>query len=251
MALAAVTLIWTAAFLQWWLNDLVVPWDSKNQFYAFFRFLASAIHSGSTPFWNPYHYSGHPSIADPQSLIFQPPFMLWAWFDPEPSLFAFDFLVFSHLLVGGLAIAIHGRRLGWPAAASVLAATIFMLGGVVSGRMNHVGIITAYGLFPLALLLLDVALDRRSILAAIGFTLTAVLLAIGRTQEPMLMSAILVAFFVTKVAVQERPLAYLGRRLHLVVLMALLGAALMVCRSCSPPSLRVSRTARLSTSRRR
>lgn len=228
VALLAVTLVWTAAWMQWWLNDLVVPWDSKNQFYAFFRFLASAIHSGATPFWNPYHYSGHPSIADPQSLIFQPPFLIWAWFDPEPSLFAFDFLVFCHLLVGGLAIAIHGHRIGWPAAASVLAATVFMLGGVVAGRMNHVGIITAYGLFPLALLLLDIALDRRSILSAIGFTLTAVLLAIGRTQEPMLLSAILVAYAVTKVAVQERPLAYLGRRLHLFVLMALLGAALML-----------------------
>src|SRR5687767_12031818 len=58
--------------------DFVTPWDSKNQFYAFFRFLASTIHSGSTPFWNPYHYGGHPSIADPQSLIFAPAFVLWA-----------------------------------------------------------------------------------------------------------------------------------------------------------------------------
>jgi hypothetical protein len=227
LALLAITGIWTAAFLQWWLNDLVVPWDSKNQFYAFFRFLASAIHSGSTPFWNPYHYSGHPSIADPQSLIFQPQFVLWAWFDPEPSLFAFDFLVFAHLLVGGLAIAIHGRRLGWPAAASILAATVFMLGGVVSGRLNHVGIITSYGLFPLALLLLDIALDRRSVLATVGFTLTAVLLALGRVQVPMLLCAILVAFAVTKVAIQPRPLAYIWRRLHLFAIMGLLGAALM------------------------
>ena len=73
--LAAVTIVWFAALMQWTLHDLVVPWDSKNQFYAFYRFMAEAIHSGSTPFWNPYHYAGHPSSADPQSLIFALPFL--------------------------------------------------------------------------------------------------------------------------------------------------------------------------------
>lgn len=226
VALLAITAVWTAAWMQWWLNDLVVPWDSKNQFYAFFRFLASSLHSGATPFWNPYHYAGHPSIADPQSLIFSP-FLIWAWFDPEPTMFAFDFLVYAHLLVGGLALAVHGHRLGWPAAASVLAASIFMLGGVVAGRMNHVGIITAFGLFPLALLLLEVALDRRSILAAIGFTLTAVIIALGRTQAPMLLCAVLVVMAIRQIVVQEAPLRFLASRLHIFALMALLGAALM------------------------
>src|SRR4051794_2990743 len=65
-----VTAIWAAAASRWFFTDTVVPWDSKNQFYAFYRFLASVIHSGDSPFWNPYHYGGHPSVADPQSLIF-------------------------------------------------------------------------------------------------------------------------------------------------------------------------------------
>lgn len=226
-ALAAVTAIWTAAWLQWWLYDLVVPWDSKNQFYAFFRFLASSLHSGATPFWNAYHYAGHPSIADPQSLIFQPPFLIWAWFDAEPTMFAFDLIVYAHLLVGGLALVVHGHRLGWPAAGSVLAATIFMLGGVVSGRMNHVGIITAFGLFPLALLLLDIALDRRSILAAIGFTVVAVVIALGRTQTPMLLCALLAVMAIRQVVTQPQPWRFLLGRLHLFALMAILGVALM------------------------
>ncbi len=226
-ALAAVTAIWTAAWLQWWLYDLVVPWDSKNQFYAFFRFLASSLHSGATPFWNAYHYAGHPSIADPQSLIFQPPFLIWAWFDAEPTMFAFDFIVYAHLLVGGLALVVHGHRLGWPAAGSVLAATIFMLGGVVSGRMNHVGIITAFGLFPLALLLLDIALGRRSILAAIGFTVVAVVIALGRTQTPMLLCVLLAVMATRQVVTQPQPWRFLLGRLHLFVVMAILGVALM------------------------
>jgi hypothetical protein len=71
-ASVVIAAIWIAAMSRWLLTDSVVPWDSKNQFYAFYRFLASALHSGVSPFWNPYHYGGHPSVADPQSLIFAP-----------------------------------------------------------------------------------------------------------------------------------------------------------------------------------
>src|SRR5262245_2564700 len=93
------TAVWLAAASRWFMSDAVVPWDSKNQFYAFYRFLASAIHSGDSPFWNPYHYGGHPAVADPQSLIFAPLFVLWAFFDGEPSLRTFDTIVYVHLLI--------------------------------------------------------------------------------------------------------------------------------------------------------
>ncbi len=227
LTFVAIALVWSAAWMQWWLNDLVVPWDSKNQFYAFFRFLAAAIHEGSTPFWNPYHYAGHPSIADPQSLIFSPPFLLWALFDPTPSLFAFDFIVFAHLLVGALALGAYGHRHGWPAAASVLAAAIFMLGGVVSGRMNHVGIITAFGLFPLAFLLLETALDRRSILVALGFAVVAVIIALGRTQTPMLLCFVLVVLALRHILNQPAPARFALSRLPVFLVMAVAGIALM------------------------
>ena len=93
----AIAAIWLLAASRWIVTDTVVPWDAKNQFYAFFRFLATTIHSGHAPFWNPYHYGGHPSVADPQSLIFSPPFVLWALFDPAPSIRAFDLIVYAHL----------------------------------------------------------------------------------------------------------------------------------------------------------
>ena len=158
LLLAAIFAIWAVAASRWIVTDTVVPWDAKNQFYAFFRFLASTIHAGYAPFWNPYHYGGHPSVADPQSLIFSPPFVLWALFDPAPSFRAFDLIVYAHLLVGGLAVGALGRRAGWPMSASVLAAAIFMFGGPASGRLQHSGIIVSYGLFPLALLLMQIAL---------------------------------------------------------------------------------------------
>jgi len=200
MAPALVALFWAVAFAQWPLRDQVVPWDSKNQFYTFFRFMADSIASGATPFWNPYHYAGHPSIADPQSLIFSPAFVLWALVDPHPSLRAFDVMIFAHLLVGGIALARYGQRLGWPTAACVLAAMVFMIGGSASGRMMHAGIITAYALFPLALLWMEIAVERCSRLTAIGLGIVSALIILGRSQVPLLLCFALGVLLVWRLA---------------------------------------------------
>ena len=230
--LAVVTFVWLAALMQWAMYDLVVPWDSKNQFYAFYRFMASAIQSGSTPFWNPYHYAGHPSAADPQSLIFALPFLAWAFINPEPSLIAFDAFVLAHLLAGGWAIVFHGKREGWPAAASIIAASIFMLGGAVSGRMNHVGIICAYGLFPVALLLMRLAIEKNSKWAALGFAIVASQIALGRSQVPLLLCALLVAAFVAQIVASEGFWQTLRTR-ALVIAIMLIGSIVLL----APPLL--------------
>jgi hypothetical protein len=233
--------IWLLAASRWILTDTVVPWDSKNQFYAFFRFLASSIHAGVSPFWNPYHYGGHPSVADPQSLIFAPLFVLWALIDPTPSLRAFDLLVFAHLLIGGVAMATIGWRAAWPLSACVLAAVVFMLGGAAAGRLQHTGLIITYGLFPLALLLLQLALGRRSLISAIGFGVVASALALGRNQVSLLICFALVAIVVGEVATSERPLRYLGERAAVLMTMAIVGLAL-----CTVPFLLTMQFAALS-----
>lgn len=212
---------------RWIITDTVVPWDAKNQFYAFFRFLASTIHTGHTPFWNPYHYGGHPSVADPQSLVFAPAFVLWALFDAAPSIRAFDIIVYAHLLAGGLAVGAIGWRAGWPLSASVLAAVIFMLGGPASGRLQHSCVIQVYGLFPLALLLMLVALDRRSPIAAAAFGVTAAVLALGRNHQALLLCFVLAAVPIAKVVMDEEPRRYLRERGWTLATMLLVGAALV------------------------
>ena len=196
---------------RWILTDSVVPWDSKNQFYAFYRFLASALESGASPFWNPYHYGGHPSVADPQSLIFAPLMVLYALFDPAPSLRAFDLLVHAHLLIGGLSVAAIGARARWPVVACVLAAVVFMFGGAAAGRLQHTGIILSYGLFPLALLLLQLALERRSLLLGAAFSFVAASIALGRNQVAMLLCFVLAAVAIAEVA-ERRAAARLSAR---------------------------------------
>jgi hypothetical protein len=224
---AVIVAIWLVAASRWILTDTVVPWDSKNQSYAFFRFLASALHSGASPFWNPYHYGGHPSVADPQSLIFAPAFVLWALIDAAPSLRVFDLIVYAHLLVGGLAMGMIGWRARWPAAACVLAAAMFMFAGVASGRLQHTSAILSYSLFAPALLLLQVALDRRSMLAAAGFALVASLLVLGRNQVAMLLCFVLVAVAIASVAMAAHPWRYLRERFLVLATMAVGGLALV------------------------
>ena len=60
LSVAFVTAFWLAAASRWIVSDTIVPWDSKNQFYAFFRFLSAALHAGDWPFWNPYQGAGTP-----------------------------------------------------------------------------------------------------------------------------------------------------------------------------------------------
>jgi hypothetical protein len=225
---AAIIAIWLIAIWQWIAADTVVPWDSKNQFYAFFRFLSTSLHSGVMPFWNPYHYGGHPSVADPQSLIFAPVFFAWAWFDPDPSIRAFDILVYAHLLAGALALAAIGWRAGWPVTACVLAACIFMFGGAASGRLQHTGLILSYGLFPVALLTLQLALSRRSVVFSLIFAVTAAALALGRNQVALLLCLVLVAAAIAEIAAAGEPLRFLRTRGPVLAVMAFAGFALIV-----------------------
>ena len=81
-----------------------------------------------------------------------------------------------------------GARAG-RVSASLLAALVFMFGGPASGRLQHTGIILIYALFPLALLLLLLALQKRSLLSAIGFCGGGV--AAGARARPCGVAAVL------------------------------------------------------------
>jgi hypothetical protein len=223
----AVAAIWVIAASRWIFTDTVVPWDAKNQFYAFFRFLADAFHAGELPFWNPYHYGGHPSVADPQSLLFAPAFVAWAWFDAEPSMRAFDLVVYAHLLAGGLAVGLLGWRAGWPLPASMLAAAVFMLGGPASGRLQHTGIILSYAMFPVALLMLSLALQRISIPAAVAFGFAMAVLALGRNHEALLLCFVIVAILAGEVIGAEDRRRWLRERRFVLATMCLVAAALL------------------------
>jgi hypothetical protein len=224
LAVLSLLIFYALALASWLGTGTVVPWDSKNHFYAMFRFLGDALHNGEIPFWNPYHFGGHPAIADPQSLIFTPTMVLFALIAPKASMQLFDAVILAHLLAGGICILALLRRWRWHSAAALLAAIIFMLGGAASSRLQHTGIILSYCFFPVALLCLDMALERCSYRLAFAFGLSASLMALGRDQVAFLLCTVLVGYTLWLAAQSGHALLYLRARAGVLAL----GAALIL-----------------------
>jgi Bacterial membrane protein YfhO len=229
MTIAALVVLafWGAAALMWPLTGSVVPWDSKNHFYPMLRYLGAALEHGELPLWNPYHFSGHPSVADPQSLLFTPTMLLFGWLVPSPSMQLFDAVVFAHFLPGAFAILLLFRRRGWHAAGAVVAAMVFILGGSASARLQHTGMIFSYGFFPLALLLLEEALDRRSYLVGALFAVVAAMMTVGRDQVAFLCGLALAGMVVVKICEAEQSIPYLRQRAGVLLTMVFIGGALL------------------------
>ncbi|WP_046865384.1 YfhO family protein [Microvirga massiliensis] len=226
-AIIAILIVWAAAASAWPLTGSVVPWDSKNHFYPMLRYLGAALAHGELPLWNPYHFSGHPAVADPQSLIFTPTMLLFGWLVSEPTMQLFDVVVFAHLLPGAIAFVPLFRRRNWHPAGAVIAAVVFMLGGSATARLQHTGMIFSYGLFPLAFWLLEEALARRSYTYGILFAFAAALMTVGRDQVAFLAALVLIGVVAYEALRDRQPLDYLRRRLGLLVTMAMVGGALL------------------------
>jgi hypothetical protein len=218
IAVTAVLAFWALAAAVWPLTDSVVPWDSKNHFYPMLRYLGASLAQGEWPLWNPYHFSGHPQIADPQSLLFTPTMLAFAWLVPAPSMQLFDLVVLAHLLIGALALLALFARRGWHPAGAVLAAMVLMLGGSASARLQHVGMIFSYAWFPLALLLLDIALARASYAFAALAGLVVAFMAIGRDQVAFLCCLALAGFVVNAAFCAGRPARWFAGRALILLL---------------------------------
>jgi hypothetical protein len=217
------------ALASWLLSGTVVPWDSKNHFYPMFRFLADALQQGEVPLWNPYHFAGHPSIADPQSLIFTPSMALFALIAPHASMQLFDAVILAHLAAGGVCVLGLFRRWRWHPAGAVLAALIFMLGGAASSRLQHTGMIISYSFFPAALWSLELTLERHSYRFAFLFGVCASLMALGRDQVAFLMCVVLLGRFIFATVQSRQALSYLQKQAGVLALSVIvIGAILFV-----------------------
>jgi hypothetical protein len=189
----------------WLSGQVTIPWDAKAHFYPQFVFLAHALHSGQSPFWTPHVFAGMPQIADPQSLIFSPFFLLAAALVPEPSFALADALVFAMLAMGGLALIAYFRDRGWSAAGGLLAALAFAFGGSAAWRIQHVGQIMSLSWLAVTLWLLARALDRRSALYGAAAGAVAALLVLGRDQVAFLGVMMLSAYAAYRIATDQSP----------------------------------------------
>ncbi|MEF3366235.1 hypothetical protein V3H18_06745 [Methylocystis sp. 9N] len=203
---AALFLLCAFALAFPWLSGRVtIPWDAKAHFFPQFAFLAHALHSGQSPFWTPNVFAGMPQIADPQSLIFSPFFLLAAALVPEPSFRLEDTIVFAMLAMGGLALICYFRDRGWSAAGGLLAALAFAFGGSAAWRIQHTGQIMSLAWLPVTLWLLARALDRRSIFCGAAAGAVAAFLVLGRDQVAFLSVLMLAGYALYRVATDDAP----------------------------------------------
>jgi hypothetical protein len=181
-ALLVYAIAWAVLSSPWLSGAVTIPWDAKAHFYPQLQFLAQSIHRGEWPFWTPYVFSGSPQIADPQSLIFSPPFLLAALVDPDPGFQTFDAVVLSTLGVGGAFVMLIFRDRGWHPAGAIVAAVLFAFGASAAWRIQHVGQILSLSFWPVALWLLTRAVRRGSLPYGIAAGAAAGVMALGRDQ---------------------------------------------------------------------
>lgn len=195
IVILALTTAWMVLGWPWLSGRVTIPWDAKAHFQPQIQFLASSLAKGQSPFWTPYVFSGHPQVADPQSLIFSP-FLLLAAVTDAPSLRLMDTALLLCVLAGAAALAIWFRDRGWHSGGAVLAGVTFAFGASMAWRIQHVGQVLSLSLLPVTLLCLERALARRSYAWGIAAGVAGALMVMGRDQIALLGVYTLIGFVV-------------------------------------------------------
>ncbi len=177
---------WVVFGWPWLTGSVTIPWDAKAQFAPQVQFLASSIARGESPFWNPFAFAGHPQIADPQSLIFCPPFLILALVNATPSLRSIDTTVLLMVLAAGLGIIWLVRDLGWHWAGAVIGAIGFCFGAAMAWRLQHFGQVLSLAYLPFALLFLKRGIERGSASYGLAAGVTGAFIVLGRDQVGLL-----------------------------------------------------------------
>ena len=161
-ALIAFAVGWALFAFPWLSGEVTIPYDAKAHFQPQLQFLANALHTGQSPFWTHNVFGGSPQIADPQSLIFSPAFLL-AYLEAAPSFRQLDLYCFALLALAGFSVLMFFRDRGWHPAGAIVAALATAFGGSSIWRIQHIKQIEFFAFFMLALWLLERALERKSI----------------------------------------------------------------------------------------
>lgn len=117
--------------------------DFTHHFLAFSLFQKAELLQGRLPLWNPYTYSGHPFLADPQAALFYPlntlvmlvTTPLETLFDSAPAarLFFLQVEVVLHVALAGFFTYLLLHALTRSQAAGILAGVMFAFSGYLTG----------------------------------------------------------------------------------------------------------------------
>ncbi len=185
---------WIVMVWPWLLGRVTIPWDAKAHFHPQIQFLAQSVARGEWPWWTPNVFSGHPQIADPQSMIFSPPFLLLALVNGDPSLWAVDMTVLLAQLAGAIALMAWMRDQEWHWAGAILGGLVFAFGASMAWRLQHTGQILSLAYWPIAMFAIDRAIRLGSYRWGLVAGLVGACIVLGRDQVALLVTYLLVAF---------------------------------------------------------
>lgn len=227
VAVAAFVVVWAVFVWPWLSGAMTIPWDGKAHFAPQVQFMAASFGRGEWPWWTPNVFAGHPQIADPQSMIFSPPFFVLALFDKAPGPWAIDSVVLVMLLAAGLGVLWLTDDLGWHWIGGFIAAVCFAFGAAMAWRMQHFGQVLSLAYLPFAMLFLRLAIGKGSLVAGAGAGLFAAFILLGRDQVGLLAIYLLSAYALMLLASGKSIAANVRRAVLPLGMGAVVGVALV------------------------
>lgn len=196
-ALVAVALIWCLLSWRWLSGGIYIPFDAMDEFYPQMLFNARSYIDGELPLWNPYLFAGFANVADPQGMVFSPLMNLIMVVLAPHYLLAFSIAVLLHVLLGGVGIVLCARDRGTPVAIAVIAALVYMFGGVAIARLQHTPMIVGYAILPFCFLYLSRVIRSGAWKAGLMAGIAGGLLLLHGTQVTYLATLFLVLYLLT------------------------------------------------------
>jgi hypothetical protein len=188
---------WFGFAWPWLTGTFTIPWDGKAQFAPQIQFMAASLARGEWPWWTPNVFAGHPQIADPQSMLFAPPFILLALAEAAPTPWQIDLVVLLMLLAAALGTLWLARDFGWHWAGALIAALGFAFGAAMAWRLQHFGQVLSLAYLPFTLIFLRRAILGASIMHGLLAGLFAAFIVLGRDQVGLLSVYLLTGYAVS------------------------------------------------------
>jgi hypothetical protein len=196
---------WLVMTWPWLLGRVTIPWDAKAHFHPQIQFMAQSIARGEWPWWTPHVFAGHPQIADPQSMLFSPPFVLLALLNGNPSLWAVDVTVLLMQLAGAIALMAWMRDQNWHWAGAIIGGLVFAFGASMAWRLQHTGQVLSLAYWPMAMLAIDRAIRLGSYRWGLVAGVVGAAIVLGRDQVALLVVYLLIAYAVWRWLASDQP----------------------------------------------
>ena len=136
-----------------------LAWDAIAQFYPWRVFYARSMASGHIPLWNPHQFSGTPFLANGQSACLYPFNLLFLIFNP---ITAFTVFAALHLFLAQVFMYWLMRELGAKQLGGIVAAIVFAFSAFMVLWLELPTFVSVAVWLPLALMLVQRAVARRS-----------------------------------------------------------------------------------------